>query len=112
MCLHVTVSVSAVCLTHALVQLKYGGEDAFFTSSVGGGAMGVADGVGGWAYAGVNPAGKKVDCQSTAKAEAILQEWPWQAPPAPFALLIQASAAAHPCPNRISLIAAVLRQLA
>lgn len=37
-------------------KLKYGGEDAFFTSSVGGGAMGVADGVGGWAYAGVNPA--------------------------------------------------------
>lgn len=35
---------------------SYGGEDAFFISHVGGGALGVADGVGGWAEDGVNPA--------------------------------------------------------
>lgn len=33
-----------------------GGEDAFFVSSWGQGAVGVADGVGGWAAEGVNPA--------------------------------------------------------
>jgi serine/threonine protein phosphatase PrpC len=37
--------------------MDYGGEDAYFVSSVGGGALGVADGVGGWADSGVNPAG-------------------------------------------------------
>jgi protein phosphatase PTC7 len=37
-------------------KASYGGEDAFFVSSVGGGALGVADGVGGWAESGVNPA--------------------------------------------------------
>eukprot|EP00879_Flechtneria_rotunda_P014101 GHRR01014731.1.p1 GENE.GHRR01014731.1~~GHRR01014731.1.p1 ORF type:complete len:254 (+),score=59.82 GHRR01014731.1:372-1133(+) len=35
---------------------SYGGEDAHFVSSVFGGALGVADGVGGWAESGVNPA--------------------------------------------------------
>lgn len=39
------------------LQAAYGGEDAFFTSSVGGGAFGVADGVGGWQESGINPAG-------------------------------------------------------
>lgn len=34
----------------------YGGEDAYFTSPVGGGAFGVADGVGGWQDSGINPA--------------------------------------------------------
>ena len=38
--------------------MHYGGEDAYFVSDVGGGAMGVADGVGGWQESGVNPAGK------------------------------------------------------
>jgi protein phosphatase PTC7 len=42
--------------TPPLSQEHYGGEDAHFTSDVGGGAMGVADGVGGWADSGVNPA--------------------------------------------------------
>eukprot|EP00199_Chlamydomonas_sp_CCMP681_P002432 CAMPEP_0119108012 /NCGR_PEP_ID=MMETSP1180-20130426/12991_1 /TAXON_ID=3052 ORGANISM="Chlamydomonas cf sp, Strain CCMP681" /NCGR_SAMPLE_ID=MMETSP1180 /ASSEMBLY_ACC=CAM_ASM_000741 /LENGTH=385 /DNA_ID=CAMNT_0007093571 /DNA_START=92 /DNA_END=1249 /DNA_ORIENTATION=- len=37
-------------------KVHYGGEDAYFVSDVGGGAMGVADGVGGWAESGVNPA--------------------------------------------------------
>ena len=37
-------------------QASYGGEDAFFTSDVGGGALGVADGVGGWQEEGINPA--------------------------------------------------------
>lgn len=39
------------------LQSDYGGEDAFFTSPVGGGAFGVADGVGGWQDSGINPAG-------------------------------------------------------
>lgn len=34
----------------------YGGEDAYFTSAVGGGAFGIADGVGGWQDSGINPA--------------------------------------------------------
>jgi len=38
-------------------QVEYGGEDAYFISSVGGGAFGVADGVGGWQESGINPAG-------------------------------------------------------
>jgi protein phosphatase PTC7 len=37
-------------------KISYGGEDAYFFSSIGGGALGVADGVGGWAESGVNPA--------------------------------------------------------
>ena len=36
---------------------SYGGEDAWFVSDVGGGALGVADGVGGWADSEINPAG-------------------------------------------------------
>ena len=42
--------------------MSYGGEDAFFISPVGGGAIGVADGVGGWANAGINPAGELPAC--------------------------------------------------
>jgi protein phosphatase PTC7 len=49
------LAMGACCLPHPDKQ-HYGGEDAFFTSSAGGGAMGVADGVGGWAESGVNPA--------------------------------------------------------
>ena len=37
-------------------KVEYGGEDAYFISTVGGGACGVSDGVGGWADSGVNPA--------------------------------------------------------
>ncbi len=37
-------------------QEHYGGEDAHFLSSTGGGALGVADGVGGWGESGINPA--------------------------------------------------------
>lgn len=37
-------------------KASYGGEDAYFTSNVGGGAIGIADGVGGWQESGVNPA--------------------------------------------------------
>lgn len=40
------------------LQVHYGGEDAHFFSDVGGGALGVADGVGGWQESGVNPAGE------------------------------------------------------
>ena len=42
-----------------VLQESYGGEDAFFVSDAGGGAMGVADGVGGWQESGVNPAGEQ-----------------------------------------------------
>ncbi len=44
------------------LQASYGGEDAFFVSEAGGGAMGVADGVGGWQESGVNPAGERDAC--------------------------------------------------
>mmetsp|Transcript_28658 Transcript_28658/g.52680 ORF Transcript_28658/g.52680 Transcript_28658/m.52680 type:complete len:371 (-) Transcript_28658:1403-2515(-) len=37
-------------------KVHYGGEDAHFLTDYGGGAMGVADGVGGWQESGVNPA--------------------------------------------------------
>jgi hypothetical protein len=47
----------ADCLASVL-QVSYGGEDAWFTSEVGGGAIGVADGVGGWADSEINPAGR------------------------------------------------------
>ena len=40
------------------MQVSYGGEDAFFISNAGGGALGVADGVGGWQDSGINPAGR------------------------------------------------------
>ncbi|GBF90533.1 serine threonine phosphatase [Raphidocelis subcapitata] len=46
---------AACCLPHPEKE-HYGGEDAFFLSAAGGGALGVADGVGGWAESGVNPA--------------------------------------------------------
>ncbi|KIZ06030.1 serine/threonine protein phosphatase [Monoraphidium neglectum] len=45
----------ACCLPHP-GKASYGGEDAFFVSAAGGGALGVADGVGGWAESNVNPA--------------------------------------------------------
>ena len=44
-----------ILISH-LSQVHYGGEDAHFISNVGGGAFGVADGVGGWQESGVNPA--------------------------------------------------------
>ncbi|KAG1662444.1 hypothetical protein FOA52_004025 [Chlamydomonas sp. UWO 241] len=47
--------VGSCCLPHP-DKLEWGGEDAHFISDVGGGAFGVADGVGGWHQTGVNPA--------------------------------------------------------
>jgi len=47
--------IGACCLPHP-DKAHYGGEDAYFASAAGGGALGVADGVGGWAESGVNPA--------------------------------------------------------
>ncbi|KIZ01643.1 putative PTC7 protein phosphatase [Monoraphidium neglectum] len=47
--------IGACCLPHP-DKHHYGGEDAFFVSAAGGGALGVADGVGGWAESGINPA--------------------------------------------------------
>lgn len=37
-------------------KVHYGGEDAHFISTLGGGSIGVADGVGGWQESGINPA--------------------------------------------------------
>lgn len=37
-------------------KASYGGEDAYFVTDLGGGAIGIADGVGGWQESGVNPA--------------------------------------------------------
>lgn len=45
-----------------------GGEDAFFVSAVGYGAMGVADGVGSWRADGVNPAIYSNELMSAANA--------------------------------------------
>ena len=44
--------------------MDYGGEDSFFVSDIGGGAFGIADGVGGWQESGINPAGAHV-CVAT-----------------------------------------------
>ena len=48
---------SCVMCLSATLQESYGGEDAYFISEAGGGAFGVADGVGGWQESGINPAG-------------------------------------------------------
>lgn len=50
-----TLKIAAKNLPHP-DKAHYGGEDAFFVSAVGGGAIGIADGVGGWAESGINPA--------------------------------------------------------
>nr|BCL66240.1 hypothetical protein [Volvox reticuliferus] len=47
---------SSVCYLPHPEKVHYGGEDAHFISDYGGGAIGVADGVGGWQESGVNPA--------------------------------------------------------
>ena len=52
-CIHKVIYISASA------QASYGGEDAFFISQQGSTTFGVADGVGGWANSGVNPAGTK-----------------------------------------------------
>lgn len=44
------------------LQVSYGGEDAYFVSEQHGFAFGVADGVGGWANSGINPAGQQENC--------------------------------------------------
>ena len=59
-CMHARMHSHTHTHTHtlplfSLLQLHYGGEDAYFISEIG--AMGVADGVGGWQETGVNPAG-------------------------------------------------------
>lgn len=62
-----TLKMAAANLPHP-DKADYGGEDAYFTSAVGGGALGVADGVGGWADSGVNPAEYSKTLLSTARA--------------------------------------------
>eukprot|EP00890_Picochlorum_soloecismus_P003402 jgi/Picsp_1/4062/NSC_01573-R1_protein phosphatase 2c 26 len=44
------------CMIPHPAKVEYGGEDAYFVSTVDGGACGVSDGVGGWQDSGVNPA--------------------------------------------------------
>eukprot|EP00955_Chlamydomonas_euryale_P067785 359937-Chlamydomonas_euryale.AAC.11 len=60
-------------------QVSWGGEDAHFVSSAGGGAMGVADGVGGWHETGVNPAGVFVSSflrpQACGESNTAQQDW-------------------------------------
>ena len=46
---------AGACMPHP-AKAATGGEDAFFVSGWGQGAAGVADGVGGWAAEGINPA--------------------------------------------------------
>lgn len=48
-------------------KAHYGGEDAFFVSAAGDGMAGIADGVGGWAEAGVNPADYSRQLMATAR---------------------------------------------
>lgn len=48
-------------------KAHYGGEDAFFVSEAGGGRAGIADGVGGWQEAGVNPADYSKSLMATAQ---------------------------------------------
>jgi protein phosphatase PTC7 len=48
-------------------KAHYGGEDAFFVSDAGAGLAGIADGVGGWQEAGVNPADYSRKLMTTAK---------------------------------------------
>jgi hypothetical protein len=52
-----TIACFVQCFAN-MKQVHYGGEDAYFVSDAGGGAIGVADGVGGWQESGVNPAGE------------------------------------------------------
>jgi len=53
--------------------VDYGGEDSFFVSDVGGGAFGIADGVGGWQESGVNPAGASL--QALARRNMAVLVW-------------------------------------
>ncbi|KAK9917857.1 hypothetical protein WJX75_008970 [Coccomyxa subellipsoidea] len=53
--LQLRLEIGAKVIPHP-EKASYGGEDAFFLSNSGGGAMGVADGVGGWQESGINPA--------------------------------------------------------
>ena len=60
------------------MQAATGGEDAFFVSDLGDGAVGVADGVSGWADDGVDPADYSRcalirPCQSRRSLTVVLQ---------------------------------------
>lgn len=48
-------------------KAHYGGEDAYFVLDAGGGALGIADGVGGWHDSGVNPADYSKTFMATAR---------------------------------------------
>lgn len=50
------VSLAASAMLPHPDKLDTGGEDACFVNSLGQGAFGVADGVGGWAADGIDPA--------------------------------------------------------
>jgi hypothetical protein len=56
-----------------MLQASYGGEDAFFISNAGGGALGIADGVGGWQDSGINPAGEKRTLRAVSRVHAHRQ---------------------------------------
>ena len=69
-------------------KASYGGEDAFFISDVGGGAAGVADGVGGWQESGINPAEYSAQFMEIAKryieGENLLEQLQGHIPPKPY----------------------------
>jgi TolA-binding protein len=62
---------AGISLPHA-AKAATGGEDAFFVSACGRGAVGVADGVGGWAAQGVDPS--LYPRRFVAACEEVLQE--------------------------------------
>ena len=57
-----------------VLQRSYGGEDAHFVSDIGGGALGIADGVGGWVRDGINPAGGSMQVTHASSAPAMSHE--------------------------------------
>ncbi|KAL3130846.1 hypothetical protein ABBQ38_000178 [Trebouxia sp. C0009 RCD-2024] len=61
------LSVAAHEIPHP-AKASYGGEDAFFISQQGSTSFGVADGVGGWANSGINPAEYSKSLMREAKA--------------------------------------------
>lgn len=52
----ISVLLKLTMVLFICMQVKTGGEDAFFVSPCGAGAVAVADGVGGWAEDGVDAA--------------------------------------------------------
>ncbi|EFN54891.1 hypothetical protein CHLNCDRAFT_135009 [Chlorella variabilis] len=89
-------------------KAHYGGEDAFFVSELGGGAAGIADGVGGWQESGINPADYSKSFMATARQyleecaslyPEVLSSGEWRAQQEQQAAADGAAAAAEPAPT-------------